>query len=492
MSSGIAGLDDILGGGFVRNGIYIVQGLPGTGKTIFGNQICHTQAAAGQRALYMTLLSETYDRMLLNIRGMSFFRSGYIAHELTYVSAFRVLEQEGIHGFLTLIRREIIARTPSVLVIDGLVAAEHIASSELELKKFFQELQMQAAMGDCTMFLLSSADSATVLPEHTIVDGMIELNDRQYNWRSERGIIIRKFRGSGYLRGHHSMRIDDDGISVYPRIEALPSRPAPIKPASAARVSIGVAGLDEMLGGGVARTSSTLVLGPTGSGKTSLGLCFLNAGGADEPALMLGFYEPPGNVARRAEDLAPTLARGLREGWAEIMWRPASDDHMDRIALEVLDNVRRRGVKRLLIDGLLGFRDLTPYGERLSAFIRALCNALRELDVTALFTMEVPELIGPVVRAPATALTPIAENLMLLRYVELDARLQRMISVLKVRGSWFDPQLRSFEIGSGQITIGGPFRGMEGLLTGSPHIPGNSGGVPRTADPGPGSGRRGR
>ncbi len=469
MSSGIQGLDEILRGGFVRNGIYIVQGLPGAGKTIFGNQVCYTQVAAGHSALYVTLLSETYDRMLLNIGRMQFFRSDYIAHDLNYISAFRVLEQDGLHGLLTLIRREIVARNPAVLVIDGLVAAEHLAPSEIELKKFIHELQTQAAAGECTMFLLTSAGDSTISPEHTMVDGMIELVDHHYAWRAERELCVRKFRGSGYLRGRHSMRIDDNGISVYPRIEAMHARPTPIKPVSGERVSLGVAGLDEMLCGGVSEGATTLVLGPTGSGKTSFGLHFLGAARPAEPGLMVGFYESPDAITHRAGLLAPQLARSLGDGSAQMLWYPAVEDHMDRIARELLENVVSRGVRRLFVDGILGFRDLTPYHERLPGFMRSLCSRLRALNVTTMFTLEVPELVGNVVRAPATDLTPIAENLLLLRYVELNARLRRLVSVLKVRDGWFDPMLREFQIATGRIVIDGPFQGVEGLLTGFPH-----------------------
>ncbi len=370
ISSGIAGLDDVLCGGFVRNGIYIVQGLPGAGKTIFGNQICYTQAATGAAALYVTLLSETYDRMMLNIRRMRFFRPECIAHQLNYISAFRVLEEDGLHGLLNLLRREIVARRPSVLVIDGLLATEHIATSQLELKKFVHELQMQAATGDCTMFLLTSGQSATVSPEHTMVDGMIEFGDQQFGWRAEREILVRKFRGSGYLRGWHAARIDNDGISVFPRIESMFSRPIPNKPASFRRVSTGVAGLDEMLGGGLPEASTTLVLGPTGSGKTAFGLHFLAGSSDDAPGLMVGFYEAPGHLVARAELLALGLAAATRGGAVEMQWSPEAEGHMDEVALRLLDNVRRRGVRRVVIDGLLGFRNLTPYRDRLPSFIQ--------------------------------------------------------------------------------------------------------------------------
>lgn len=470
IASGVAGLDAVLGGGFVGGGLYIVLGPPGAGKTILANQIAYTRVAAGDNALYVTLLAETYDRMLLNIRGMSFFRPEHIARTLHYISAFHVLEQDGLHGLLTLIRREISTRAPRVLIIDGLATAANVAPSELALRKFIHEMQTQASVSGCTMFLLTSADDTTLLPEHSMVDGMVELGDRTFDWRAERDIGVRKFRGGGCLRGRHAMRIDDDGITVFPRLESMPLPPPRTGPA--ARVSCGVAGLDGMMSNGIAEGSTTLVLGPTGSGKTSLGLHFLGAATEEAPGLLVGFYESPGAVAARAEVFVPALAEGLRRGWVGMQWYPAAEDHLDRVAHALLAEVRARGVRRLFLDGLPALRGLTPYVERLPAFTRALSQTLRAEGVTSLFSLEVPELVGSVVRAPATLLTPIADNLLLLRYVELGARLRRLISVLKLRDGWFDPNLRAFEIEAGRIRIDGPFEGLEGLLTGFPHAAG--------------------
>ena len=310
MPSGIRGLDQVLLGGFIRNGIYIVQGPPGSGKTIFANQVCYTHIAAGGRALYLTLLSEQHERMLANIRGLSFFNPSYIARQLNYVSAYQVLERDGLVGLLGLLRREIVSHRASVLIVDGLVAAEEHASSDVALKKFVHELQMLSAASDCTMFLLTSARDALVSPEHTMVDGMIEIGTEASGWRVERSLLVRKFRGSDYLLGRHAFSITGDGIVVWPRVESLPTAPGiAARRVDAPRLSTGIAGLDEMLGGGLPPGSATLVLGPAGAGKTALCLRYLAECSADEPGLMLGFYESPEQLQARAEDVAPALAR---------------------------------------------------------------------------------------------------------------------------------------------------------------------------------------
>ena len=456
LSSGVAGLDTVLLGGFVKNGLYIIQGAPGAGKTILSNQICYRHAADGGRALYVTLLSEQHERLLANLGQMAFFDGARIAHEITYLSAFQLLERDGLAGLLVLLRREIVAHAATVLVLDGLVAAEAYASTQLELKKFIHELQTLAAAAGCTMFLLTSSgmdpQAAAQRPEHTMVDGMISLHDIEYGWRVERDLFVNKFRGSDHLRGRHAMRITDDGIKVWPRLESLPL-PAErrTRDAQAARVPTGVAGLDAMLGGGLPAESSSVVLGPAGAGKTALGLHFLAGCTADSPGLFLGFYEPPERLLARAAGIVPLLPDLVCAGTVQVMWEGEAEGLIDRIGDQLLETVRARGIRRLVIDSLLAFADMTVQPERIQAFYRALVGQLRELGVTSLCTAELPDLNSHVARTPLGRLTPIAENLILLRHVEENGRLVRLVSAMKLRDGSFDMRLRRFTIGSSGI-----------------------------------------
>jgi circadian clock protein KaiC len=457
LSSGIEGLDAVLLGGFVRNGLYIIQGAPGAGKTILTNQICYAYAATGGRALYVTLLSEQHQRLLANLEQMSFFDPARIAHEISYVSAFQLLERDGLAGLLTLLRREIVAHRAGVLVLDGLVAAEAYASTELELKKFIHELQTLAAAADCTMFLLTSSgmeNNAFNRPEHTMVDGMISLHDTEHGWRVERDLFVSKFRGSNHLRGRHAMGITKDGIKVWPRIESLPlPHERFTRDANAARLSTGSRGLDVMLQNGLPRASCTVVLGPSGAGKTALGLQFLSACTAEEPGMLLGFYETPERLLARAEAIAPHLPGLVRDGIVRFQWYGPAEGLIDEVAAELLAAVRTHGVRRLVIDSLQGFEDLTVQPDRMTQFYRALTSQLRELGVTTLSTMEVRELNTPLMRAPLTRLTAVAENLILLRHVEDLGQLQRLVSVMKLRDGAFDMRVRRFSIGPGGIVL---------------------------------------
>jgi circadian clock protein KaiC len=184
-----------LRGGFLKAGIYIVRGDPGTGKTIFGNQFCFNHVAAGHCAVYVTLLAETHDRMMQHMRTMSFFEPARIPDGLYYVNGFRVLEEDGIKGFINLLRHEIRTHHATLLVLDGLIATRESSESDSDLKRFIHELQAHIAIEGCTALLLTNGGRSDYHPEHTMVDGLIELRDVLFGTQAERELEVRKLRG---------------------------------------------------------------------------------------------------------------------------------------------------------------------------------------------------------------------------------------------------------------------------------------------------------
>src|SRR3569833_217500 len=195
LPTGIAGLDTILKGGVFRGGIYIVQGAPGSGKTLFGNQVCFAAAARGARAVYITLLAETHSRMIMHMRRMSFFNEDAVPDKITYLGAFRTLEEDGLRGLMDLIRKDVRATGATVVVLDGLATIGDTAASSLELKKFVHELQTQAVFMNCTMFLLTSGAKfpLQLSPEYTMVDGLIEMKTRMCGRYGVRELQVHKF-----------------------------------------------------------------------------------------------------------------------------------------------------------------------------------------------------------------------------------------------------------------------------------------------------------
>lgn len=470
MATGIPGLDVILNGGVYRGGIYIVQGAPGAGKTIFGNQVCFSQAAAGARALYVTLLAETHSRMLAHIGRLSFFAQDAVPDRVAYLGAFRVLEEGGLRGLLDLIRQEVRSRGANILVLDGLATVGESASSTLELKKFVHELQTQAVFTNCTMFLLTSGikHPLPTSPEYTMVDGLIELKTRMFGRRADRELQVHKLRGSDYLGGEHSYRIRDDGIVVFPRIEAALATTSVPDRADGAKVSTGNEGLDALMGGGPARHSVTVVLGPAGSGKTTMGLQFLSASSTDEPALLFGFYENPAALRIKARALKLRVGEFLDSGHVEVIWQPATEGVLDEVCTNLIEAIRRRKVRRLFVDGIDGFEKLGPDKARLANVMAALCNELRGLSVTTLITDET-ELSG-IVPGQSLAglalrgLSPTAENIVVLRLAAVRAEIHRLVAVIKARDSRIDMRMRRFDIVEGGLAIERDFATAEAVL----------------------------
>lgn len=381
--SGVAGLDELLNGGFFKGGIYIVEGAPGSGKTILGNQICFSQAAAGKEVLYVTLIAETVGHMLLNLGGMRFFDEKAVGAGISYLSGFSALRTEGLTGLLHLLRREAAARRVSLIVIDGFASASDSADSSEELKVFVQQLQTQSDAADCTVFLLTNPTEAKPSSEETMVDGIINLGSSFRDYSALRELHIRKFRGSSYLEGIHNYRIGDDGITVYPRMETLVSHAA-IDNGEFGRLSSGISQLDSMLGGGLPERSMTMLVGPSGIGKSMIGLQFLAQSTAEEPGLLFGFYETPARIRSRAQTL-PSLGQAIDGGDIEILWQPPSERSLDEFAARLVGAVKRRKVRRLVVDGLAGFKKARR-SRPIEPFFAALVQELCGLGVTSVCT----------------------------------------------------------------------------------------------------------
>jgi circadian clock protein KaiC len=466
LPSGITGLDEILRGGFLEGGVYIIQGSPGAGKTVLANEICFRHAAAGGRAAYVTLLAEMHTRLLQHLRPMAFFDESVIPDSLYYVSAFHTLEGDGLKGLIDVLRREIKGQRANLLVVDGLVAAQESAPNDRDFKKFIHELQAHASASGCTVLLLTSGALRTISAEHTMVDGVLELEDQLFEFRSERSLLVRKFRGSGSLRGRHSFRITDDGVKFFPRVEALFASASQPDVLSDAKISVGVPGIDKMLMGGLPEGTTTGLIGASGIGKTTFGLHFLSESTATQTGLMFGFFETPERLRLKGRHQGLHIGAAVERGDVELLWQPQRENVLDELAHRLIGAVRRRKVKRLFIDGLGGFLESATSPQRISRFFSCLTNELRALGATTIFTMEVPEIVGPVVKVPATGLSALLENLIFLRFVERGSSLHRLISVHKVRDSGHDPCLREFHITDRGVHVGEVFSGVEGVTTG--------------------------
>ena len=452
-STGIEGLDRLTDGGFTRGSAYIIQGPPGAGKTILANQFCYSHILAGGRALYMTLLAESSERMQNYIRQLAFFDERAVPDTLQYVSGYGVLERDGLPGLLKLVQHEIRRHNASVMVLDGTFVAQSTAS-EQEFRKFIHSLQGVAGLANAVLVMLThQTREAGTSPEHTMIDGWIELCDETQGFRAYRTIQVKKHRGGAVLRGKHEFSITRRGIGVYPRLETcVEAEPSPY--ASSARLRSGIDTLDDLFDGGVPAGSSTLVLGPTGSGKTTLGLHFLSQASAEEPALMLGFYETPARLRAKGRSIGLDLDRLIDSGALQVMWQPPSENIVDALGEELIAQARRMGAKRVFVDGLVAIRDNLIIPQRLPMVINALSAGLRDIGATMMYTSEIAQLDLAETRMPADQLSAMVSNVLVLNYRRPEGAFRRHLSIVKLRDSDFDPRSREFHVTAKGIAFG--------------------------------------
>jgi len=472
MATGVPGLDTVLGGGFVRGAIYLVMGRPGTGKTTFGNQICFTHVKRGGRAAYVTLLAESHASMVKNLQTLSFFDAAAMNRELVYIGAYKALRDDKLRGLLGLLRQVIEDERASLVVLDGIAPARALAGSDLALKEFIVELQVLGTMTNCTTVLLANmaAEDANG-PEHTMVDGLFELGFERSKRRTLRTLEVLKFRGSKHLLGRQELSITADGLFVYPRLEDLLATHLRPPAASGRRMSTGLPGLDEMLGGGLLSGTTTVLLGFTGSGKTTLCMHFLDDGASrGENSLYFGFYEAPSRVLATADQLGLKLREYEAAGTFAQIWQGAHEFGLDELAERLLADIERRKVQRVVIDGIDALRQAAFEPDRMIRYLTALTNELRARNITTLITDETAKARGPEIELRIEGTSALAENLILLEYVSVGTELRRMLSVVKQRSSSYQPELREFTLNSRGIELSPDRSSAEAILRGADEL----------------------
>lgn len=477
LPSGITGLDTILNGGFLRGGIYFISGQPGTGKTILSNQIAFNHVASGGRVVFVSILSETHARMFSHLSSLSFFNLDHVGDSLYYISGYGTVQKEGLNGLLALLQGTVRDNEATLLIIDGTLTAEAFSPSEIEFKEFIHRLQSYADAYGCTVLLLSSTansehdvHAADRIAGQTTVDGLIHLSNRLVGVKQGRELHVQKFRGTSFLGGVHTLEITENGVEVYPRVEAMFAgglRANGTGKADRQRLSFGVEKLDAMLRGGVLAGSSTVLLGPPGSGKTLLGLTFLAEGARQgQQGLYFGLNEPPSHAIDAADAIGLDFSGLVESGWITVLWQPALEQSLDVLAHELLAATREGNVRRLFIDGLDGPEDMNGDSERIPLFFTALMGELSNLGVTTLSSVELNALFGPVTDIPIEGVSARVENIIFLRYVEMKSELKRIISILKTRRTSHDGTIREFKITDDGLDVGDKFDGAEAILTG--------------------------
>ena len=472
LPSTIPGLDAVLSGGFLVGRVYLLEGHPGGGKTILANQVCFGHVKNGGQVIYLTLLAESHGQMAENLSTLGFFDLSYISKSLHYISAYTILEEKGFDAILELVAQLQRSHRATLFVIDGFSQARDFADSEVTYRKFLQKICALFHLSNTTALLVSSLTGNSQHAEHVLVDGLIELNSFRIGLRAIRELEVHKCRGTDYMGGRHPFEITKDGLMIFPRIEQLYSEGASGEDLSNSRLSFTCPELSKMFGGGVPRGTGTILYGSTGTGKTMLGLDFISEGARQkETGLHFGFYENPERIVSMADRAGLKMSHYVQKGLIEVLWQSPFENMLDALAPKLLQAVEVRKVKRLVIDSLDAMKASTVYPDRFSRFIAALTNRLRSMGVTTLICEEM-DIFSTEVKAPISDMSAIIENVILLKHVEHRSRLHRALSIIKVRGSQYDPTIREFLISDKGVEIGGIFEGVEDILTGSAHLAG--------------------
>lgn len=470
VKSGIPRLDYILKGGLLRGGTYTVMGPPGSGKTILGNQFCFNYASqTGDRCVYLTLLVESFDKMLRHMESLDFFKREYVSERIVYVSGYPALKKDGADGLLALIRGVLDEHKPAIFVIDGMESLRQFADGEQRVKEFVHELQAFTSLIGCTTLLMTFKDPSYAYTENAVVDGIVELSDTLVGPRAVRELTVHKFRGGDYLRGRHEVEITGHGLVIHPRTEIQFDKPPGEATEKRIRMGFGVREFDKMLFGGLPSGSATALLGAPGAGKTMLGLSFLVEGAKQgQKGVYFGFYEPPPRLIEKAAQINIPLEKYVASGQIELIWQPPLEHMLDSLAEQLLEKIRENEAarRRLFVDGIEGFRAASVYPDRMPRFLSAFCNQLRMYDVTGLITEELP-LFRPEIDMPNPELANVVETVVLLRYVELKSQLYRLVSIMKMRESQYDTSIREFKITDSGLEVAASFESAEAILSGT-------------------------
>ena len=451
MSAGNAEADHILGGGFPANSINIIMGHPGSGKTIFAEQLIFHNASEDRPILYLTTLSEPLAKVVRYLQGFRFFDETKLGTQVVYEDIGPQLAEGGAGALIPLLQTAIKTVSPKIIVIDSFKAVHDLAPSVADRRRMVYDMTALLTAYGTTAFLLGeyTEDDILIYPEFAVADGIVELSRRRLGNRDERYFRVFKVRGSRYLEGAHAFRITDAGLDIYPRLVS-PSMPEGYEPASE-RISTGVNGLDEMLDGGLWRGTTTLLAGPSGAGKTTIGLQFaLEGTRCGEPSLYINFQENPTQLMRTIRGLGFDLEEAQANG-LDLVYASPVELQIDSIIVDMFRRIQKGKVRRLVIDAVGDLASAATDPQRLHDYLYALVQHFAVSTITSFLNFET---FGNSLSGAGTQnqMSYLSDNVLLLT-VDGEERTRRMLRILKTRGSAHDTRVREVKISGSGVSV---------------------------------------
>ena len=477
--TGTSGLDDVLGGGLERARTFLLEGSPGTGKTTIALKFLVTGAAAGDRCLYVTL-AETEDELRAAAKAHRWDLSGIELYEL--IPPENLLDDDQQQSLLYSSDLELGETTkrifeaferirPERVVIDSLSEIRLLAQSSLRYRRQILALKHYFAKSNATVLMLDDLTTDTNdKTVHSVAHGVIRLEEFAPEYGAERRRLrIIKYRGRRFRGGYHDAAIETGGVQVYPRLISAEHR------TSFARdvVTTGSAELDRLLGGGIERGSSVLVLGPAGTGKSSIALTFIQTAVArGESAAMFVFDEEIGLLIQRALGLGVDLQAMIDAGKLLLQQVDAAELSPGQFCAQVRRCVEVYGAKTVVIDSLNGYQAAMPGEQALILHMHELLQYLNRQGATTFLSVAQHGLVGDM-KTPVDV-TYLADTVILLRYFEALGQVRRAISIVKKRTGPHENTIREFRIGSDGVTLGEPLTKFQGILRGVPTLHGTN------------------
>ena len=472
LSTGVPGLDAVLGGGLPALSFNLIAGGPGSGKTTLAMQLLFANATPERPGLFLTLLGETSLKMLRYQQQFDFFDTSRVGADIHFLN----LSEDVLAGDLDAVMARVVAEVgrlnPGVVVIDSFRTLARLqidaSGADLALEHFVQRLALHLTTWDVTSFLVGEyLEQELRNPVFTVADGILWLFQAVDRNSVVRKLQVLKMRGMASMPGLHTCRMTGAGVQVFPRIL---ERADAVRTTRHARLSTGVPDLDAMMGGGIPAGDAMVVGGPTGTGKTTFAAQFVAAGlRAGEASVIAVFEEHPAAYLERVTALGVDFRRAIAEGKLRIIYLRPLDLSVDETLEEIRDAVRKIGATRVVIDSISGFEmALAPtYREDFRESLYRLVSAVTGLGVTIVLTMEIGE-SSEGFAFTNYAISFITDAIIVLRFVEMEGQLRKVLAVVKIRGSAHSLDFRAYDITSEGLRLGDYLHGYTGISSGHP------------------------